>query len=324
MALADELARDLPGLPIELGRVRVDEEGFHHAAATFRRSLNLPWRDVTAISWGGELKVEGRRADGLTRKLPRVRVPREAALGIETAWQEYVLRVVDRDGVLRGTASPLAAAWIDYGLGLAVVAIPGLCLCIGGVFAAHMSSGSLTLTIASMLLMVFGACMLVIGGLILHEEHSVRRDLTDWELGPEGLKVGPRGAEILLDPSGGIVLGGKMARIGRRAVCLGRMSHLLVLGRIMFALADRGEGVTVSRSLAYPLFGAITWLSMCSAATVAAWGTRGWPAGSFVSLVFAVSTAIIAVIKVRQRIRLPALMRDAIADGRAMLERLGW
>ena len=112
------LSKDLPGLPIEFRNVRIDETGFHRAATRFRPEAHFAWEQVTAIRPGLiSVTVEGsREPEDRIRTLARVWTSRAQIRRAAEAWKEYRLRVLERDGVLKGTSDCPGFRWAYWAM----------------------------------------------------------------------------------------------------------------------------------------------------------------------------------------------------------------
>ena len=97
--------------PFEVAGVTVDARGFswemEAEGDAAPREHVIPWEDVRAVAPGraGGVRVEGVE-DGKYRLLLSIPAAPEDAERIGLAWREYILRGIDRRGMLRGSIAP--------------------------------------------------------------------------------------------------------------------------------------------------------------------------------------------------------------------------
>lgn len=309
----DELAKDLPGLPVQLGRVRVDEEGFHRPAGWIRRELHVPWERVTALEREfGAVRVEGFQPNGQAAVL-RAPGKRSEAQAVGDAWREYVLRVIEREGALRGTITrhrdmfrPRFWVWGAALAGLTVI------------FVAATPS---LLSVDDPAWLWWMPPLLVIGAVPLAAVAAMRgtrREIgllcswSHWELTREGLVFWPNGVRRALSPRAGDVITPAAAVLGGERVRLDCLSGRPVVALILSGLGERA-GATVRHGSPVTW---IAWLVACGA-LLAVFAAAGEVDGV---IVVAVALVAVSIARYAARREFPLFLEG----GRAMLKRLGW
>ncbi|MHC4202926.1 MAG: hypothetical protein ACYSU0_23300, partial [Planctomycetota bacterium] len=173
---ADGLAKGLPGLPVNLQKAFVDEDGFHF----LQKELDVPWDRVSRIHASGSVGVvEYRGRGGLTTMFTSVSGRPGEWEAVEAAWREHVMRRIERDGVLRGTIrSRLNVHPFLYVSGPLLVSA-GAALAWWG---RYCGSSSRALLSAAGLLSVDGILVMLLIALAFRSWPARRARWTGWEL----------------------------------------------------------------------------------------------------------------------------------------------
>ncbi len=209
---ADELARDLPGLPFETKHLRADERGVLVKKWLFRHEQLIPWGETVGYKCRPlEIILERQGADECEVHLVRAWAGRATRRVIDSAWREYVLRKIERDGVLRGTHS------------LSRIDESGAC----GIVVGMMFGGiSVLMLLASARqgtqpgLRSFAIVLLLVSaGLIfagIRERRLQRKTLLNWykwEFLRKGIAYWSGEERVLLDPSSSHAIGSGLSRV---------------------------------------------------------------------------------------------------------------
>lgn len=319
----DGLAKGLPGLPVNLQKAFVDEDGFHF----LQKELDVPWDKVTRIHASGSAGlVEYRGTGGLTTAFTSVSGRPEEWEAVEAAWREHVMRRIERDGVLRGTIrSRLNVHPFLYVSGPLLVSA-GAAL---GWWGWGRASASLAPLVAPLstagLLLVDGMLVTLLTALAFRSWPARRARWTGWELKKEGLACHSKdGAKRLLVVSRGDTVTPSGALLGGTAVPFPLLTTTSVLARLVLAMGGRAGaacrpasrkrqavllGATANLLLLFVLFG------------IACVVFFGWHWSLSVPAAGVALTLRLPVVTYRRwRRRLGVYA----SDGRAMLERLGW
>lgn len=347
--IPDSLAHDLPGLPITLGDLTIDESGFHREARGRRPARHAAWSDLTAVRPGlFALVVEGRRGPGAAvRDLFRVWArTRNVRRGVEV-WKEYRLRVLERGGVLHGSAATAfmrRVAWFFLLGSLAMVFCAGSMLWLAPRFVDDAAADPVLrsmaedwhLGVAWFALMTWAALGVVVAVTAYVSAFAISwwrtmRRWSRWEFSRDGLAFRARGERRLVAPSeqiGSGLLPG--VRIGkqRAMLCEGFLFVAApVVWPLFLALNERA-----GRRMRLGLVAFAVLFAVCAALTwpVAwyAWRDLLLSEQAHVSPFLAVWGALLAVGCTVAIVALPWWVRRTharlLAEGRAPLERLGW
>ncbi len=347
--IPDSLAHDLPGLPITLGDLTVDESGFHREARGRRPARHAAWSDVTAVRPGMfALVVEGRRQPGAAvRDLFRVWArTRNVRRGVD-AWKEYRLRALERGRVLHGSAATpfmRRLAWLFLLGSLEMVFCAGSMLWIAPRFVdsavvdpALGSRVAESRPEARWVPLVTGAALGVIVAVTVSVSASAilwrraMRRWSRWEFSRDGLAFHARGERRVVAPSeqiGSGLLPG--VRIGKERVMLGEgflMVAAPVVWPLFLALNERaGRRMRLGPVVIGVLFAVLAGLTWPVAWY--AWRDLLLSEQTHVSPFLAVWGALLAVGCTVAIVALPWWLRRKharlLAEGRALLERLGW
>lgn len=327
----NELAKDLPGLPLQLrGWCRVTEQGFDMVPRSWRREAHVPWRNVTDIRTRGLeeglVALETRRPDECETTLVRIPADDRETATLRSAWREYVLRRIERDGVLRGDYSVERGSWRLDVLALAAVSLP--CGFLAVVIAAATLAGgvasvgeAVTGALNVALWLCLGLTPAVIVWLSRRCEHEARLHWYRWELGRDALVHWPFDGERRLSLGPGDTVTRSEAWTCGSLVPLRYLTHRGVVAPILLAAGER-RGARV-RPSPWPQWLALAVVaSVISAAVYSAaafWFTReaGLGLAAFGLSMVGAAMAIGHVTSLRE-------YRKMLAEGRKMLDRLGW
>jgi len=333
---ADELAKGLPGLPVETKRLRADERGVLVRPGFLKRWRGrseelIPWSEIVGYrSAPSELLLERQRSDECEVHLVRAWAGRSTRRAIAAAWREYVLRKIELDGCLRGThfmirpklqyLTLLILGSLFLAQSIWMIALP----VIGTVVPAEMQK---FLPIAGTGLLLLALAMILCG---LREKRLTNEALLHWyhwEITREGIVHWPFTERTLLAATKEDSIMSGWGRISGATVPFAkftcrRVAERLVLARLDKAGAQRpflGWLAASEAALTFVLF-------YCAAIPVALAETTVLMLVQGVSepqpvVAFPVASVLaIMVSRAWSRRR----TRRAIAEGRAMLERLGW
>ena len=226
---------DLPKLPLEIGRLVVDEQGFH------RGDLNIRWDSVAEVFLDGStLHVHALAPGGKSGAALHQRCSFEEAEAASEHWREELLQRTERDGVLRGTIIYTRSRWTPHVL----IALSPVMAAIGvwGSLGAYGSSlpniaerpwlPLFWCGLAAVLLAVFGVVFLL-------REIRLARDWSKWELTRDGLVHFPGGERRLLRFQPGDAVTQRGSVIGGERLRVDRLSGATVVQPLVHAMADR-------------------------------------------------------------------------------------
>ncbi|MHC4202401.1 MAG: hypothetical protein ACYSU0_20605 [Planctomycetota bacterium] len=325
----DELAKDLPGLPLKLKRGRVDERGFD--IRTWRHGdLLIPWSSVRGFRsfWHGSLAVEAQRPDESEVRRVSLSATRAQRGLIRAAWLEYVLRLIERDGELAGSYSlfrPTGQSLGAIGAGVVTAAF-GLLMLLLPIEATFATT--ILVRLVGLAYLVAGVCGVVAGAVVRSRAYAVRLHWYRWRLTREGLTFWPYAEETRLEPGPEDRIAPYAARLGRFTVPLENLTFREHAAALLLAMGERAGART------RPL----TWLqpSVLIVPTLVLWsmmivtGAANWvlvrlyadPADPLFPMGACLAAVTVGAIAAHLVSR--GRLRRALADGRAMLERLGW
>jgi len=328
----DELAKDLPGLPLELEHYCVAEQGFYQKPRGDLIETHVPWHEVTGFRpvEFGSTAIEAQSPNACEVRLVPLSATKKQLQILRAAWCEYVLRRIERDGVLKGAyyllrpklqctaALAMSLLLVAFGLGSLAVAR----------FLSQESSGLPELRLAAWLL---GGLYLYVAVLALAASVRLRRRVYvaqlhwyRWELRKTGLVHWPYAEETELVPSAGDTLAPGEAGIGGSLVPLRYLTHRDAVAPLLLAMGERaGADIRPDLGSRWPV---LIFLGTAACALVFVAAALAWMGGETAvtlssmaaSLMVAVAAWFIAGARSRPR------HRKLLADGRAMLERLGW
>jgi hypothetical protein len=324
--MADELARDLPGLPLETKHLRADELGVLVKKGIFRREQLVPWSEIVGHRWRPfGLTFERQGYDECEVHLVRAWASRATRRVIDAAWREYVLRKIERDNALCGTHTPArvgagGSLAIILGTPFAVILVFRLLYAVPDGFLAEA-------ILACSVFLVISASLLLAG---FRERGLMRETLMNWyrwELSREGIAHWSGVERTLLAPSPGDAIGSGWARVGGVVVPLGHLTFSRMASPIVLAMLERNRarrpllgwlGLREAMLFFMPWFGAIILTGI--AFEIVHYYSYWWPP-DWIGVLFTVAFwAMLAMVWVESKLR----SRHSIAAGRAMLERLGW
>ena len=328
----DELAKGLPGLPVELKRGRVDERGFDIRARR-HGDLLIPWSCVRGFRsfWHGSFAVLVQRPDECEVHLVPCPATRAERRLVRSAWREYVLRRVERDGELAGSYSLFRPAG-QYGGAIAV----GVITVAFGVLVLSVNAPTWSRALERILLRLMGAtCVFagvlgVVAGVVMRSRvYAAQLHWYRWKLTKEGLTFWPYAQETRLEPGLEDWIAPHAARLGRFTVPVEHLTFRKYAAAVLLAMGERSGARTRPLTwlqpsvLVVPML--VLWCVMIPFSGVdMALVNRLYadhlplelPAGALLAAVAV--WAIVAHVVSRGR------LRRALALGRAMLERLGW
>ncbi len=331
---ADELAKGVVGAPIRCFRCVVDDEGLHARRSLFHGPIDLPWSDVTAVyAEGISLVVEGRHGEGEPRPLFDICCSSGAKAAVLAAWDEYAGRRLERDGLLAGAWSKVAASWhiacAIYGVLLLVLAIAVACT--PPTQKAFYSVNPIewnVIPVTRSRWIGFGIAVasFTLGGVALVARTSWRwrrasgvgQRWSRWEVTREGIAFWPDGKRVVLAPGPGDRITPQEALVGGELVPLLHMAFPLA-SRLVMALGERA-GSRLHRSRSFWLVPGLLLCGPLVLGTVAlSWHKqcRDWSNTVAPLIVLAMIVGIEIAIRA-------ARWRKYLFHGRAMLERLGW
>jgi len=306
---ADELAKVLPGLPVKIGHWTVNEWGFRRKAGLIRREREIAWRDVLNVARdSANLHVHVVGLSGAEYISVTGGIRTAAARTAESAWEEYVIRKMERDGALEGTVIlPAEEGLVSRTISALVF------LGMGGFLAwAGFRAGS-SRAIAG-IICAAAACWAATHVLFLQvaKLNRLRREWNRWTLSAAGLRHD-------VETGTRLVAFDEIVSTPEAFPPLRRMSHNKIAFKI---IAAKSEALGLKRLPAPPLAAArlCGFYFLLMALPMAA--VFGWLEG----IIFACGiTGFMAIMLiVLELVRMRPAMRRALTDGRAMLERLGW
>lgn len=329
----DSLARDLPGLPAAASYVRADESGLHY------HGQDYSWDSLSSLTVRSEtLFAEGRRLYRPSVMLFEASVVAEDARVLETAWREYVLRRIERDGALKGTAAPsrlerasrlfFLSAVLTFVLGFVV-----LSMALGQLGTASTRERAARGGPLLALPVTLGYVALFLLARALAAERAKRRldrKWKSWELRADGLVLGSGADPRRLVPDRGGPDGGdtaflECAVIDGEPVSIRDMTGRPVLASLLLAMVERrgiepeaGEVGVLARRLSFGL---------ASGGLVPA--LIGFAMGSTMTGVLALVAAVLVVgalacMSWMSHSRRRGELARILEEGREALGRLGW
>jgi hypothetical protein len=335
---ADELAKDVVGAPIRCWRCVVDDDGLHARRGLLHGSIDIPWRDVTAVyAKGIAVVVEGKRGIGGPGPLFAIHGSSGARAAVLAAWVEYSDRRLERDGRLDGAWSrPLRMKAISVAmLGVLLFFIAGFLA-----FRAasvqpwpgfeHRGHGNychykgrrpppatqIAMSWLAAMTLGVGGIALVAFGALRHRLVWLRgEDWSRWEVTRDGIAWWYRGKRMVLEPGPGDRIGPEEAVIGGERVPLRQMAWPLA-SRLVMAMGERA-GTKLRRPRSAWLVPALLFGAAIGLAGFLAEG--GSYADEFIAL-----GALPLVAPVVEMILAAKRRKKGLFHGRAMLERLGW
>ncbi len=325
----DELAKELPGLPLKLKRGRVDERGFD--LRTRRHGeLQVPWSCVRGFLsfWHGSFAVQAQHPDESEIHPVPLSATRAQRRLIRTAWREYVLRRVERDGELAGSYSLFRPAGqyngeIAVGVITVVFGVPALLI------HPLPSEFSVVLVRLAGAAYVFAGVLGIIAGLLMRSRTFVARlHWYRWKLTKDGLTFWPFARETRLELGPEDWIAPHAARLGRFTVPVENLTSREHAAALLLAMGERSGARTRPLTwlqpsvLVVPML-ALWWIVIlvCAAVVIDPYVFEDHVSPLYLVVAWAaavVASAIAAHVVSRGR------LRRALADGRAMLERLGW
>lgn len=326
-AQVDELAKGLPGLPLRLERGRVDERGFNLNEGV-RREVRVAWEEVTGfrVFWHGQFVIEAQSPDAVEVRLVPLRAARTQRKVFRVAWREYVLRRIERDGALRGSYFLLRPGMQSFGALLlgSVTVLPGIPLFLSGVPGPAPELVDTAFRVLGGMYVVVGLLALVAGFILHRGAYRTRLHWYRWELKAKGLTFWPLAEETELVPSAGDSISRDAARVGEVRIPLEHLTYREPLGQMLVAMGERAaadiRALRWSRPTVLIAPAVALWVIGPAAAIVGVGYDETAPFLCAVATI-PLTTALAAVwFRAFSRSR---LKRD-LADGRAMLERLGW
>ncbi|MHC4202400.1 MAG: hypothetical protein ACYSU0_20600 [Planctomycetota bacterium] len=328
----DELAKDLPGLPIELRDCYVAEQGFYPKPRGDFAEARVPWHEVTGFRpmGFGSTAIEAQSPDACEARLVPLSATKEQLRILRAAWREYILRRIERDGALKGTyylLRPKLQYTAAFALSLLLVASA-----LGSLAAAwalsQQGSGLPGLRLAAWFL---GSLYLLVGVLALAASVRLKRIIYvaqlhwyRWEIRKTGLVHWPHAEETELVPSAGDALAPGEAGIGGSLVPLRYLTHRDAVAPLLLAMGEQaGADIRPDFGSRWPVLiflgtGACMLVSVAAALVWTGGETALTMLAMAAALTVAVAVAFAAGVVSRPR------RRGLLADGRAMLERLGW
>ena len=333
----NELAKGLPGLPLEAGTVRVDEAGVHQPAAGKAPEVRIAWADVVRVGFVAKhkrLNVWGPHPEGgRPRPTVHIHATQDLLQKVEAAWHEYLLRRIERDGSLRGSVvmiRPVMEYVTAFWFGLLLMAFGGyMAYKSWGYAASHPGESEMVWGLRLVLWLFFGAgsLALVAGVSSLLRARTIKRCWSRWNFSRSGLAFREGIDERTLSPSPGDLLTPTKAVIEGRRVPLQDMTHRAVVAPLLLAMGERAEAECR----------AVDWLRPSALVTPAivvgliflcwyALVRLGDPEGaarvlSLLPVLFALAGCALAYALYRGS---KLALRKYLSSGRAMLERLGW
>ncbi len=325
----DELAKDLPGLPLELKRGRVDERGFN--LRTRRHGeLQVPWSSVRGFRsfWHGSFAVLAQHPDeSEVHHVPCPATRAERRL-VRSAWREYVLRRIERDGELAGSYSLFRPAGqyngeIAVGVITVVFGVPAVLI--------HPLPSEFSVFLPRLVgaAYVFAGLLGIIAGLLMRSRTYVARlHWYRWRLSKEGLTFWPFAQETQLSPGPEDWIAPHAARLGRYTVPVENLTFREHAAALLLAMGARSGARTRPLTwrqpsvLVVPML-AVWWIVIlvCAAVVIDPYVFEDHVSPLFLLVAWAAAVtgwAIVAPLVSRRR------LRQSLTLGRAMLERLGW
>jgi len=333
----DELAKNLPGLPVETKRLRADERGVLVKPGFLgkwrgRSETLVPWSEI--VGHGGVRGGWGIQTQGSDEcEVHELHVPagRDARRAIEAAWQEYILRKIERDGVVRGThvsgANTREGAYmIALGLILFGLSINSIRELIDPLTRGAEVAGIVCMAVVNALV----GALAVAGG--IRTAKIIRSALLcwyRWELSADGLARWSKDGKQVLAPLPSDTCDFMTTKMGGRLVPLGRLTHSPVLRRFTLGVFARRSGRPPKLG-AYAVLGAgVVFLALLTLmlATVAQGRLIPFSDLPYSSVLQVLVIGVLFIFGVLSVVALIGVKRESIkmtAEGRAMLERLGW
>lgn len=328
-APGDELALDLPGLPVAVGNVRADRAGLHYEGRDYS------WDRISSLAVRGEkLVAEGRRLYRPSVLLFEASVVPEDARPIEAAWREYLLRKTERDGALRGTAAPARLerkVRLHYVFAL-ILLFNAFLFSYAGLSQLRMANPFERDVVGSLGAFAVPAGIACVSLVILmravgteRRGRRLGRDWEHWELRPEGLAVTRGDEKRVLTPSGGDrVFLESDSCVGGERVGLRDLSGQPTLTGLFIAMAER-KGVAVRvydvRELARG-FALGLGAGLVPVVVLMAFGNT--VAGTAILAAVALIVAALALYYYMSHTRKRRDIPRMLEEGREALRRLGW
>jgi hypothetical protein len=323
----DELAKGLPGLPLEIDKVRVSDEGFLKRDKHAKPVARIGWAEVTAVEDRSKsIKVLAGAAS--PARVIFFRTKREDGTRVTDAWREYLARRIDRDGALTGVcALDQVTREIVTGLcGMGVYTVLPAYVILRRF--AQSGTGDTLVMVATLAPLVLASLYTLIFLFDrLRRRSALIAEWRKWKLCGEGMVHWPEESERTLalrpddsaDVEGATVAGVRIRFIDLR--------YGFLVREIILAMAER-NGAECKASpgprASWLLSGLVLIASFASLWYVMA-NTRGWEAAVraiWVVACFAVFGVVAMAMAMWYLHRV--VFRDSLARGRAMLERLGW
>lgn len=305
----------------------MDEEGFRRPARRSKPELHILWDIVEDMRWNGSaIRIHGRRPNGRAGTLLRLRVGQGKWRALNVAWLEYLLRKVEREGVLRGTAPISRLVWVllaGFTLEIALVGmlLVGVGLRLGyTVWPVTRPMGiPWVLLITSVMPIVLGILCGVVAIWQFRTRRRFLRRWSRWELTSEGLVLWPGGERRVLSPSTEDRISSDVAQIGGERVLLHWLSGNPLVRPLVLAMWKRcGATVRAVPSWEWMVLVIIGVLWIVVLAAVAGSDEPGDVIGA---LVWTLILGGVLFLTLRWQLK---NYRDSLSKGREMLERLGW
>ncbi len=312
-AESESIAKDLPGLPVQIGRRRVDGSGLHRKGGWWRSELNIPWQAGDAMRRGlGDILVGYRRQGREGTAFLRLGGGRKARAALEAAWKEYLLRTMERDGFLAGTTvlGTPSVSWSRPSDVAFALASNAFLVWVALSVAKPIVASWLGITV----LFLATNSILVVDVFQRRWRAAVRMRWREWQLRRDGFLLTGN------DCPEKVAIGEAMP--DRRSMHprgpLGFLTGGLALQSLLPALAERA-GIKLEAKTSFPvLYGTVMVLAGFSAmgGVMSSWAAGALGGCVMASLAVLLDCADKAVALWRR----PRLL----SEGRAMLERLGW
>jgi hypothetical protein len=311
------------GLPLEVAGVTVDARGFswkvEEQPDTPPREHLIPWEDVRAVARGrsGGVRVEGLdrtegTGDGDYRLLLSIPASPEEAGRIDTAWREYLLGKVEREGMLKGSVAPAPERRTRWLLMAGLVVVFAAIAWRASQAGPRREARSPEWFAAIALIGIAVVARAGVEFIAMRRDRALGLRWERWELTRRGIARREKRDRRALEPSPGDRVTPESAVIGGERVPVARLTMQPVAGEVLMALAERA-GARV-----YAAWPAYTWLYMiggvCAAGLFATEGEWLW-LGALAAAVL-VMTVELAACRAR--------FRERLARGREALARLGW